>query len=169
VNLNLAWIEPWRARWNALGTRERRALGILAGFLGAVLFTVLVLIPVKGGLAAARVRHAAVQSQLPRVQAQAALVERLRRSPRVAPVTDAAAAVEQAATRHGLREQMKRIDPEGTRAVRVQIEAAPFAAVMAWLVDLQQQGGLRAETASFERHSSPGIVNARIVLRVQGS
>ncbi len=169
MNLNLSWIEPWRGRWNALGTRERRALGTLAGFLGVALFVVLVWSPVKGGVAAARVRYAAVQSQLPSVQSQAGLVERLRRSPRVAPATDAAAAVEQAATRHGLREQMKRIDPEGARAVRVQIEAAPLAAVMAWLVDLQQQGGVRADTASFERHSSPGIVNARIVLRVQGS
>ena len=70
--------------------------------------------------------------------------------------------------RHGLREQIKRVDAEGARAVRIQIEAAPFAAVMAWLVELQQSG-LRADTASFERQSGPGLVNARLVLRAQGT
>jgi general secretion pathway protein M len=168
VKLNLAFIEPWRARWSALGARERRALGVLGGFLSIVLFYLFVWSPVTGGVAATRARQAAVQSQLARVQEQAALVEKLRRSPRVAPAADAAAAVEQTAARHGLRERLKRIDPEGARAVRIQIEAAPFAAVMAWLVELQQQG-VRAETASVERHSSPGVVNARLVLRAQGT
>ncbi len=167
MKLHLALIESWRLRWNALGSRERRALTIVGGFLGIVLFYVLVWNPVKGGVAAARVRHAAVLSQLAQVREQAVLVEKLRRGPRIAQTADALAAVEQAAARHGLRERVKRIDPEGTRAVRIQIEAAPFAAVMAWLVELQQQG-VRAETASFERQSSPGLVNARLVLRVQG-
>jgi general secretion pathway protein M len=167
VKLNLALIEPWRVRWNALGTRERRAFSILSGFLGVVLFYVLVWNPVESGLAASRARQPTVQSQLAQVQAQAALVEKLQRGPRIAQTADALAAAEQAATRHGLRERLKRIDPEGTRAVRIQIEAAPFAAVMAWLVELQQQG-VRVETASVERHSSPGVVNARLVLRVQG-
>jgi general secretion pathway protein M len=167
MKLHLALIESWRARWNALGSRERRALAVVGGFVGIVLCYFVVWNPVEGGVAAARVRHAAVQSQLSQVREQAVLVEKLRRGPRIAQTADALAAAEQAAARHGLRERVKRIDPEGARAVRIQIEAAPFAAVIAWLVELQQQG-VRAETASFERQSSPGLVNARLVLRVQG-
>jgi len=167
VKLNLAFIEPLRLRWSTLGERERHALTLLAGFLGIVFFYLLAWNPVKGGVVAARVRHAAVQSQLAQVREQAVLVEKLRRGPRIAQTADALAAAEQAAVRHGLRERVKRIDPEGPRAVRIQIEAAPFAVVMAWLLDMQQQG-VRAETASVERHSSPGVVNARLVLRVQG-
>jgi len=167
--MNLPWIEPWRARWKALGGRERRALALLAGFLGIALFYLLVWNPVRSGVSGARARLSAVQTQLARVQEQAALVERLRRTPRVAPPANPVAIAEQAAARHGLRERMKRIDPDGSRAVRIQIEDAPFAAVMAWLVELQQQNGLRAESASFERHANPGSVNARLLLRAQGA
>ena len=85
-----------------------------------------------------------------------------------APPANPAAAVGQAADRHGLREQLKRVDAEGASAVRVQIEDAPFPALMAWLVELQQ-AGLRAESATLERHANPGTVNARLLLRAQGA
>lgn len=167
--MNLSWIEPWRVRWKALPDRERRALALLAGFLGIALLYLLVWNPVRSGASGARARLSAVQTQLARVQEQAVLVERLRRMPRVAAPTSPVATAEQAAARHGFRERMKRIEAEGTRAVRIQIEDAPFAAVIAWLVELQQQNGLRAESANFERHANPGSVNVRLVLRAQGA
>jgi len=167
--MNFAWIEPWRARWKALGERERRAILLLAGFLGVVLLYLLVWHPVRSGASGARARLSAARMQLARVQEQAALVERLRRAPRVAPAVNPVAAAEQAAARHGFREQVKRIDPDGSRAVRIQIEGAPFSAVMAWLLELQQQNGLRAESASFDRHANPGAVNVRLLLRAQGA
>ena len=167
--MTFVWIEHWRARWKALEERERRAIALLAGFLGIVLFYLLVWNPVRSGVAGARARLSAMQTQLARVQEHAAQVETLRRAPRVAPAANPVAAVEQAAARHGLREQMKRIDSDGSRAVRIQIEGAPFASVMAWLVELQQQNGLRAESASFDRHANPGAVNARLLLRAQGA
>jgi len=166
--MNFAWIEPWRARWKALGARERRVASALAVFLGAALFYLLVWSPVESGLANARARLASAKAQLVRVQEQAALVASMRAAPRVAPPANPAAAVGQAAERHGLREQLKRVDAEGASAVRVQIEGAPFSSLMAWLVELQQQG-VRAESATLERHANPGTVNARLLLRAQGS
>jgi type II secretory pathway component PulM len=166
--MNFAWTEPWRARWNALGARERRVASVLAGLLGAALFYLLVWSPVESGLAKARARLASVQAQLARVQEQAAVVAKVRATPRVAPPANPAAAVGQAADRHGLREQLKRVDAEGASAVRVQIEDAAFPALMAWLLELQQ-AGLRAESATFERHANPGTVNARLLLRAQGA
>jgi len=167
--MNLPWIEPWRARWKALGERERRAAALLGGFLGVALLYLLVWIPVQSGLSSAHVRLSKLQTQLARVQEQASQVERLRRAPRIAPTANPVTAAEQAAARHGLRDKMKRIDPEGARGVRIQMEDAPFAGVIAWLVELQQQNGLRAESASFERHTNPGTVNARLLLRAQGT
>jgi len=166
--MNFAWTEHWRARWSALGERERRVASALAGFLGAALFYLLVWNPVESGLAKARERLASVQAELAQVQEQAALVASIRATPRVTPPANPAAAVGQAAERHGLREQLKRIDAEGAGAVRVQIEDAPFPALMAWLVELQQ-AGLRAESATLERHANPGTVNARLLLRAQGT
>jgi len=167
--MNLPWIEPWRARWKALSDRERRVVVLLAGFFGITLFYLLVWNPVRSGLSGARASLSKTQTQLSRVREQSGQVERLRRSPRIAATSNLPATVEQAAARHGLREKVKRVDLEGSRAVRIQIEDAPFAAVMAWLIELQQQNGLRAESASFERHANPGAVNARLVLRAQGA
>jgi type II secretory pathway component PulM len=53
--------------------------------------------------------------------------------------------------------------------VRVQIEGASFSALMAWLIELQEQAGLHAESATLERHTNPGTVNARLLLRAQGA
>ena len=166
--MNFAWIEPWRARWNALGARERRVLTALAGFLAVVLFYLLVWSPVQSGVAGARARLASVQGQLAQVQEQAALVASVRNTPRVTPPANPVAAVEQAAERHGLRGQLKRVDAEGAGRVRVQLEGASFSALTAWLAELQQ-AGLRAESATFERHAAPGTVNARLLLRSQGA
>jgi type II secretory pathway component PulM len=166
--MNFTWIEPWRARWNALGARERRVALVLAGFLGAALFYLLVWSPVESGVVRARERLASVQAQLARMQEQAALVASVRATPRAALPADPVAAVGQAAERSGLREQLKKADAEGAGAVRVQIEDAPFVALMALLVELQQSG-LRAESATIERHANPGTVNARLLLRAQGA
>ena len=167
--MNFAWIAPARARWNALDARERRTASVLAGFLGAALFYLLIWNPVESGLAKARSRLPSVQAQLARVQEQAAHVASVRAAPRITPPANLAAAAAQAAERQGLREQLKRVDTEGANGVRVQIEEAPFAALMAWLVELQQQTGLRAESATLERGTNPGTVNGRLLLRAQGA
>jgi type II secretory pathway component PulM len=166
--VNLAWIEPWKTRWNALGTRERGAVSALAVFLGAVLIYLLIWAPIEGGLARSQGRLASVQAQLAQVREQAALVASLRTAPRVEGPADAASAVQEAAARNGLREQLKRVDADGARSVRVQIEAAPFPALMSLLVELQQ-AGLRTENASFERNAKPGTVDARLLLQAQGA
>ena len=111
--MNFAWVEPARARWNALGARERRVASALAVFFGAVLFYLLVWTPVEGGLARARSRLVSVQAQLARVQEQAARAASLRAAPRVTLPANPAAAVGQAAERQGLREGLKRTDAEG--------------------------------------------------------
>ena len=172
--LNPAWIEPlrrqldpWKARWSALGARERQFVSALAAFLAVVFFYLLLWLPVEGGLARSKARLAVVQSQLAQVKSQAALVESLRGTPRAEPPADAGSAFQDAAVRNGLRDAVKRVDADGPR-VRVQIEAAPFAALMSLLVELQQQG-LRAETATFNRNAKPGTVDASLLLQGQGA
>jgi type II secretory pathway component PulM len=162
--VKLAWIEPWKSRWNALGARERQALSVLVVFLVPVLLYLLVWTPVRSGLARSQVRLATVQTQLATVREQAALVAGLRSAPRSEAPTDAASAVQEAALQNGLKEQVKRVDADSPSGARVQIEAAPFPSLMSLLVDLQRRG-LRAESATIERNAKPGTVNARLVLQ----
>ena len=167
--MNLARLQPWIGRWKALGERERMALTVLAVFLVPVLFYLLVWTPVENGLARSQARLTTVQAQLAQVREQAALVASLRAAPPSEAPADAASAVQAAAARNGLREQLKRVETEGANAVRVQIEDAPFVALLAWLIDLQQQTGMRAESATLERGANPGTANGRLLLRAQGA
>jgi general secretion pathway protein M len=166
--VNLAWIEPWKRKWNALGARERRALSLLAVFLGPVLLYLIVWIPVESGLARSKARLATVQAQLAQVREQAALVASLRGAPRAEAPADAASAVQEAVAQNALKEQVKRVDADSESSVRVLVEAAPFPALMALLVDLQKKG-LRAETAKIERNAKPGTVNANLLLQAGGA
>ena len=166
--MNLAWIEPLKKRWQALGARERLALTILAVFLVPVLLYLLVWSPVESGLAKSTARLSTVQGQLAQVREQAALVTALRAAPRSEAPTDAASAVQEAAAGNGLREQVKRVDADSPGSVRVQLEAAPFSALMALLVELQQKG-LRTESATIERNAKAGTVNARLLLQAGGA
>jgi len=166
--VNLAWIEPWKKKWQALGARERRALSILAVFLAPVLLYLLVWAPVESGLARSKARLSTVQGQLAQVREQAALVTALRATPRSEAPADAASAVQEAASGNGLREQVKRVDADSPGSVRVQLEAAPFSALMSLLVELQQRG-LRTESATIERNAKPGTVNARLLLQASGA
>jgi type II secretory pathway component PulM len=156
------------SRWKALGERERVALTALAVFLVPVLFYLLVWTPVENGLARSQARLTTVQAQLAQVREQAALVASLRTAPPSAAPPDAASAVQAAAARNGLREQLKRVDADSANSVRVQIEAAPFPALMSLLVELQQ-AGLRAEKATIERNTKPGTVNGILLLQAQGA
>jgi len=166
--VNLAWLQPWMSRWKALGARERAALTALAVFLVPVLFYLLVWAPVENGLARSQARLTTVQAQLAQVREQAALVASLRAAPRSEAPADAASAVQEAAARNGLRGQLKRVDADSANSVRVQIEAAPFPALMSLLVELQQ-AGLRAEKATIERNARPGTVNGTLLLQAQGA
>ena len=166
--LNPAWIEPWRKRWNELGARDRRVASALAVFLGAMFFYLLIWSPVQGGLARSQARLASVQAELAQVREQAALVASLRAAPRTEPPADAGSAVQRAAENNGLRQQVKRVDADGPRSVRVQIEAAPFPALMSLLVELQQ-AGLRAERATLGRNAKPGTVDADLRLEARGA
>jgi len=44
-----------------------------------------------------------------------------------------------------------------------------FNALIGWLGNLQTQGGVRVEKASFEAQATAGTVNARLVLRGVGT
>jgi type II secretory pathway component PulM len=141
---------------------------VLAVFLVPVIFYLLVWTPVESGLARSQARLTAAQAQLAQVREQAALVASLRAAPRSEAPADAASAVQEAAARNGLRGQLKRVDADSANSVRVQIEAAPFAALMSLLVELQQ-AGLRAEKATIERNARPGTVNGSLLLQAQGT
>jgi general secretion pathway protein M len=54
--------------------------------------------------------------------------------------------------------------PQGDNGIRVRLEGANFDAMVSWLGALEQQYGVRADTASVDRTDKIGIVNASLML-----
>jgi general secretion pathway protein M len=168
--MSWARIEPLRSAWRGLAPRERALIGSGITLVAAVAVYVLGIGPFNRSLEKLRVEVPQQRAQLAVMREQAALVARLRRdAPGRTPPAKLSAQAEQAADAHGLRSAIVRIEPEGSTGVRVALEAAPFNAVVAWLAELQQRSGLRAETATIESHATSGAVTARFVLRAPGS
>ena len=61
----------------------------------------------------------------------------------------------------GLGSAMRGTQPSGA-GVRVQLEAAPFDALVGWLAMLEERYGLAIESISVDRAAKPGVVNANI-------
>ena len=60
---------------------------------------------------------------------------------------------------------LRGFSPEGEQAVRIQIEAQPFAEVLGWLQQLESQQGIRVANAEFSSTSSSGLINLRATLK----
>jgi general secretion pathway protein M len=61
----------------------------------------------------------------------------------------------------GLGSSLRGTQPSAT-GVRVQLEAAPFDAVIEWLANLDEHYGLAIEAITVDRAAKPGVVNANV-------
>jgi general secretion pathway protein M len=73
--------------------------------------------------------------------------------------------IARSAQQAGLDKALSQNQPIGEDGIRVRLERAPFDTVVNWLAQLQAGNGLSLESASFERLTTAGTVNASIVLR----
>jgi general secretion pathway protein M len=76
--------------------------------------------------------------------------------------------VDESARTSGLGSALTGTQPSGTGGVRVRLEGVAFDTVVAWLASLEQQYGLRIESATIDRGAQSGIVNASVILRNAG-
>jgi general secretion pathway protein M len=90
------WTAPWRARWQALGSRERRGISIAVWVLGLFLLWALAIAPAWRTVRAAPAQLDQLDAQLQQMQRQANEARELRAIPALA--TPQAAAALRAAT-----------------------------------------------------------------------
>ena len=77
------------------------------------------------------------------------------------------ALVDQTARSRQLGPAIRRVEPKGDNAVRVQLEGAAFDSVVAWLDSLNKNYGITVDTVSIDRQGVPGQITASLIL--QGS
>jgi len=144
------------------GDQER--LRWLAGFLALLFLWVGVVNPVlsfrdraAGALTQAQNDLAWLNSNYGALSA--ALAQRKQAAPQGDAALDAVAASAQA---HGLT--LNRFSPEGGGRLALSLDQAPYASLIAWLLELAEERGLQVLNLSLDRTDTPGMVRARIVL-----
>ena len=144
-------------------------------YLGGAAAVLLVLylslwLPVQRELSRLRTAVPQEKTQLAQMQVQAMEANQLRASGRQ-PMAggNLLARLEQSATVSGIRSRITRMEPDGSNGARLSLDNMDFNALIGWLGNLQAQGGVRVEKATFEAQATAGTVNARLVLRGAGT
>lgn len=147
---------------HSLSPRDRRTL-----LVGGVIVAILVV------LAVIRLDHSVSRLQGQVARKQADLVWMRNAAPEIAaagPVRSNSGeslivVVDQSARESGLGNSLAGSQPSGPGELSVQLEKAPFDALVGWLARLSQQNGVQIESATIDTAGQPGTVNATLVLK----
>ncbi len=149
-----------RARFDALTAREQRTvrLGLVGG---GTLLTIVLLLALQGAAHRADARITAKRADLAYIQS---VLPELNAAPAQAAGQSLVAVVDETAANGGLKDALKGTEPSGTEGVVVRFEAAPLPALLTWLVRIQREYSAKVTTATLEKTSNNGEVNAIITL-----
>ncbi|HET6545888.1 MAG TPA: type II secretion system protein M [Rhodanobacteraceae bacterium] len=154
--------------WQNLAPRERRVFGIGVAVALSLLVWAFVWHPLDVRRSALEQSTAADRDALAYVRVATAEVARLRaagmRSRSSRQGKSLLALADATARGAGLESSLKRVEPVGSRSVRVSFEFANFDALMRWLEDLSRDYGVEASDLSADRADAVGLVNARVTL-----
>ena len=146
----------------SLSERDRRML--LIGAIAAILLVIVVIL---------RLDHSVSHLKTQVAQKQADLVWMRNAAPEIAaagPMRGGSGeslivVIDQSARESGLGNSLSGSQPSGTGSLSVQLEKAPFDALIGWLARLSQQNGVQIESATIDTAGQPGTVNASLVLK----
>jgi general secretion pathway protein M len=151
-----------RAWYASLEPREQRVVGIGGGVLALMILVGAILLPLESavsssvkGIETRREDLAWMRTNAPEVQA---LGSQLPADTGEAPVV----LVDRVGREAGLASALRGTQPGSTGGVRVQVEGAPFDAMVTWLDTLDRRYGLAIESITVDRTPAPGMVNASI-------
>ncbi len=161
-----------REWWLSKTPREQQALVIGAAALLLILLYLLVWEPFASAVDEKRQQVESQQITLDWMEQNLAEVLTLRNQRRIAGGTRGKEAlltlVDRTAKQSQMRQQIKRIKPQGDDKVQLWIEQAAFDTLLQWLGGLTRQHGVAIESLNVDRQELPGLVNARLVLQRAG-
>ena len=159
--------------FQGLGSREQLMLGAGAIVLVLLLAYALVWSPLGAGYQTMQTRVSAQRDTAAWLEQGAQTLQQLkRRAPTARGLGGRSllATADSTARSGGLGASLKRVEPEGSRNVRVWLENAPFDLVVKWLGTLSTTYGIETDSASMERVAGEdGKINARLTLQAPGT
>lgn len=99
------------------------------------------------------------------VDAQSAAALALVSDPRAPSDQSLYVVVDRTARAHGVAQALTRTRQDGATGIGITFQAAPFDAVLSWLVALERDHGVGVESASFSSSREPGLVSGQVLLR----
>ena len=146
-----------------LSPRDRRTL-LVGGVIAAILFVLAIILPLDHSVS--RLHDQVAQKQADLVWMRTAAPEIAAAGPvRGNSGESLIVIVDQSARESGLGNSLAGSQPSGRGGLSVQLEKAPFDALVGWLARLSQQNGVQIESASIDTTGQPGTVNASLVLK----
>lgn len=151
-----------------LDPRERLLVGGGAALLALLLFYLMVWSPISGKYSSLKDSVASQQETLAWMQQASGQIKALQGSAaggnaRGLGGRSLLAVVDQSARAGGLGTAIKRIEPDGTKAVKVWLEGAAFDSLIVWLGQLGKNYRIEPTIITLEPVGS-GRVNARLTL-----
>ena len=142
-----------------LQQRERRVLTVGAIAVAVLILLFGLLLPLQGAVSGLNRRNAIKREDLAWMQVHQAEIASTVLPPDSgeAPVV----VVDRTAREAGLTDALRGTAPSGN-GVRVQLEAAPFDAMVPWFAKLDESYGLAIESITLDRGTHTGLVNASI-------
>jgi general secretion pathway protein M len=151
-----------RAWYASLQQREQRVVAIGGVLLALIILFVGILMPLQSAVSKALQDNDTKRQDLAWMRVNAAEVQaaasQIPANTGEAPVV----LVDRVGRESGLASALRGTQPNGTGGVRVQLEAAPFDTMIAWLATLDRRYGFALETITVDRAAAPGMVNANI-------
>lgn len=154
--------------WHNLQLREQRILMGGAAALILLMLYALVWDPYQQEMTRLEQAVSVKRSDLQTMQQAAAEIEALRRTGAGGQLPGGQSVmgvVDNSAKQFSIAAGIKRIQPEGERAVKVWAEQVPFDDLVRWFDELQKKFGIAIHTLSIERQEASGRVNVRVELR----
>lgn len=154
--------------WHSLPQREQRILLGGAGVVTLLMLYALVWDPYQTEMSRLQEAVTAKRVDLQTMQQAAAEIEALRRAGaggHLPAGQSVMGIVDSSAKQFNVGAGIKRIQPEGERAVKVWGEQLAFNDLIRWLDDLQKRYGIVIHTINIERQAVDGMVNVRMELR----
>ena len=150
-----------RAWYAGLQERDQRVVLIGAIALGLIVLVGGILLPMQSAVSGAVKAAATKREDLAWMRAHE--LEIRSSTPPPADTGEAPVVlVDRVGRESGLASALRGTQPNATGGVRVQLEAAPFNAVVTWLDSLDNRYGVAIESITLDRSAAPGIVNANI-------
>lgn len=154
-----------RHQWDALAAREQRLLQ-WGGVCALLLLVLAIQLPLQRKVQALRTSIATRQADGVWLQANATQLAALGpAAPAFASTESLLVRVDRAAREAGLGAALVGSQPAGDGALRVQLQAVGFNALLSWLAAMAEQQGISVDTATLDAASEAGMVNATLVLR----